>query len=147
MEDCFCWVTTYNGKSYRYPFYGFPFDNQYAVDEFSIRYSLYDDDDDDELSVNEHSDDELPEEACHSIILGTDVCTDKRVNYYSYLDNYLGFAALALNRPINIYLDDKKTTTDNTTLNTGMMDPGTPVNITGKMSAGGDWYARQLAKD
>ncbi|KAJ2367829.1 hypothetical protein IW150_005573 [Coemansia sp. RSA 2607] len=79
----------------------------------------------------------------HSVILGTDMCSDQWVNYYVYTYYFIEYAVEVLNRSIDYTTGIKIT---NSTA-----DPPSPLSLSqqadpdlsGKMRVGGNFYAKQ----
>ncbi|KAJ2719828.1 DNA independent RNA polymerase I transcription factor [Coemansia sp. Benny D115] len=69
------------------------------------------------------------------------------VNYYTYLSNYMSFAAKTLGHPIDTYFNANYQSYTNTDVFPNQFNQPTDVDLTGTVQVGGDLYARQAAQD
>ncbi|KAJ2786048.1 hypothetical protein GGI15_001715 [Coemansia interrupta] len=82
----------------------------------------------------------------HSVLIGTDMCKDTLVSYYTYTMHYVMIAANILKRPVDlIRLHSGISNSTTFPNNEHRVSPPNTVDMTGKKRIGGNLYEKQVA--
>ncbi|KAJ1719586.1 WD repeat-containing protein 33 [Coemansia erecta] len=81
----------------------------------------------------------------HSVILGTDMCSDQWINYYVYTYYFIAYATEVLNRVIDYTTGVEITNSTADTPSPLSLIQNADADLTGKMRVGGDFYAKQAS--
>ncbi|KAJ2722275.1 hypothetical protein GGI07_003421 [Coemansia sp. Benny D115] len=86
----------------------------------------------------------------HSVVFGTDACDGNArwLNYYSYLNKYIGFALYIVNRNFNVFnTSDITTTNQEAAVSLFISNEPDNIDFSGKLQVSGDSFARIAATD
>ncbi|KAJ2706507.1 hypothetical protein FB645_001515 [Coemansia sp. IMI 203386] len=78
----------------------------------------------------------------HSVILGFDECKSPRLNYYTYVNQFIPFASWIMETPIDVIEDDTTTTISVSTHPTIVINAGSPKGMITTTTYGANLYAR-----
>ncbi|KAJ2786049.1 hypothetical protein GGI15_001716 [Coemansia interrupta] len=82
----------------------------------------------------------------YSVVLGTDMCADTCISFYTYIANYIPFVVKVLGRDIDVSLGSDITNSSALPSFDLVVNPPDYVDMTGKLRVGGNLYALQTSE-